>query len=218
LGLRDRPAQNADGSPHLYLGPTAPAGKDANWLATVPGKGYFAILRFYDPRRLPLTRAGSLATSRGCSKRRAAVEIPARARVIEERNSILAATAHATEPAVAQQVPIPATAGDVTAGTTGIVMHPTCAKAVAQVAYISGWPMVNMLNRGAAITQAPQPGRLDGVLPVAPRGLVGMLADYIDPGQTFVPRPNQDVVYGLGFFSLDEEPVVVQVPDFGGRF
>ena len=30
--------------------------------------------------------------------------------------------------------------------------------------------------------------------------------------------PNQDVVYGLGFFSLDEEPVVIQVPDFGDRF
>ena len=30
--------------------------------------------------------------------------------------------------------------------------------------------------------------------------------------------PNQDVVYGLGFFSLDEEPVVIQVPDFGDRY
>ncbi|MEV6272938.1 DUF1254 domain-containing protein [Kribbella sp. NPDC051936] len=30
--------------------------------------------------------------------------------------------------------------------------------------------------------------------------------------------PNQDVVYGLGFFALDEQPVVVQVPDFGDRF
>ena len=45
-----------------------------------------------------------------------------------------------------------------------------------------------------------------------------MLTDYIDPGQTFVTCPNQDVVYGLGFFSLDEEPVVMQVPDFGDRF
>jgi hypothetical protein len=45
-----------------------------------------------------------------------------------------------------------------------------------------------------------------------------MLADYIDPGQTFVTCPNQDVVYGLAFFSLDEEPVIAQVPDFGNRF
>ena len=36
--------------------------------------------------------------------------------------------------------------------------------------------------------------------------------------QAVVTCPNQDVVYGLGFFSLDQEPVVIQVPDFGDRF
>ena len=36
--------------------------------------------------------------------------------------------------------------------------------------------------------------------------------------ETFVTCPNQDVVYGLGFFALDEQPVVVQMPDFGDRF
>lgn len=49
LGSRDMPAQNADGSMDLHLGPTAPAGKEANWLATVPGRGYFAVLRLYGP-------------------------------------------------------------------------------------------------------------------------------------------------------------------------
>jgi hypothetical protein len=49
LGSRDEPAQNADGSTDLYLGPQAPEGKAGNWLATVPGKGYFAILRLYGP-------------------------------------------------------------------------------------------------------------------------------------------------------------------------
>ena len=119
---------------------------------------------------------------------------------------------------LAQQVAPPTTAADVTAPAPGIVMHPAYAKAMAKTAYIWGWPMVNQMNRMAAITQAPVPGRLNGVLPVAPRGQVGMLSDYIDPGQTFVTCPNQDVVYGLGFFSLDEEPVVMQVPDFGDRF
>jgi hypothetical protein len=33
----------------LYLGPTAPAGREKNWLRTVPGKGYFVILRLYGP-------------------------------------------------------------------------------------------------------------------------------------------------------------------------
>jgi hypothetical protein len=106
----------------------------------------------------------------------------------------------------------------VTEPATGIVMHPDYARTVAQMAYVWGWPIVNMINRRAAITQAPQPGHLNGVLPAAPRGQIAMLSDYIKPEQNFIACPNQDVVYGLGFFSLDEEPVVIQVPDFGDRF
>ena len=106
----------------------------------------------------------------------------------------------------------------VTEPATGIVMHPDYARTIAQMAYVWGWPIINMMNRRAAITQAPQPGHLNGVLPAAPRGQIAMLADYIEPSQTFVTCPNQDVVYGLGFFSLDEEPVVIQVPNFGDRF
>jgi hypothetical protein len=102
--------------------------------------------------------------------------------------------------------------------TPGIIMHPDYARTIARMAYVWGWPMVNMINRRAAITQAPQPGHLNGVLPAAPRGQIAMLADYIEPSETFVTCPNQDVVYGLGFFSLDEEPVVIQVPDFSDRF
>jgi hypothetical protein len=49
LGSRDKPVQNADGSTDLYLAPVAPDGKEKNWLATVPGKGYFAVLRLYGP-------------------------------------------------------------------------------------------------------------------------------------------------------------------------
>jgi hypothetical protein len=88
----------------------------------------------------------------------------------------------------------------------------------AQMAYVWGWPLVNMVNRHRTITQAPRPGLLNGVLPVAPQGRLAMLADYIDPSETFVTCPNQDVVYGLAYFSLDAQPVVVQVPDFGDRF
>src|SRR5262245_31014672 len=92
------------------------------------------------------------------------------------------------------------------------------AKVVAAHAYVWGWPLVNMANRFAGITQAPQPSLMNGVLPVAPAGHVAMLHDYIDPSETFVTCPNQDVTYGLGFFDLDKQPVVIQVPDFGKRF
>ena len=41
--------ENADGSITLYFGPQAPAGKEANWVKTVPGKGWFGIFRLYGP-------------------------------------------------------------------------------------------------------------------------------------------------------------------------
>jgi hypothetical protein len=46
---RDGLAVNADGSVDVYFGPQTPAGKETNWLQTVPGKGWFIILRLYGP-------------------------------------------------------------------------------------------------------------------------------------------------------------------------
>lgn len=89
---------------------------------------------------------------------------------------------------------------------------------VARNAYSWGWPMVNMLNRRTSITKAPHPGLLGGILPVAPQGQLAMLHDYVNPDQRAVACPNQDVVYGLGFFDLDSQPVVLQVPEFRDRF
>ena len=46
---RDDLIVNADGSVDLYFGPKAPAGKEKNWMQTVPGKGWYTILRLYGP-------------------------------------------------------------------------------------------------------------------------------------------------------------------------
>lgn len=51
LGKLNNPKKNADGSTTLYIGPKAPAGKETNWLATVPDRGFFAILRLYAPSK-----------------------------------------------------------------------------------------------------------------------------------------------------------------------
>lgn len=40
---------NADGSVDVYFGPKAPAGEENNWVQTIPGKGWFMILRLYGP-------------------------------------------------------------------------------------------------------------------------------------------------------------------------
>ena len=57
LGSRDAPAQNADGSTDLWLGPAPPPGQERNWLATVPGRGFFAILRLYGPTEAAIDRS-----------------------------------------------------------------------------------------------------------------------------------------------------------------
>ena len=46
---KDKVTVNSDGSIDLYFGPKAPAGKKNNWLQTVPGKGWFCLLRLYSP-------------------------------------------------------------------------------------------------------------------------------------------------------------------------
>ena len=46
---RDDLIVEEDGSVRLHLGPQAPPGRDANWIPTVPGQGWFGYFRFYAP-------------------------------------------------------------------------------------------------------------------------------------------------------------------------
>jgi hypothetical protein len=43
--------KNADGSVNIYFGPTAPAGKDSNWVPTKPGGGFEVMFRAYAPSK-----------------------------------------------------------------------------------------------------------------------------------------------------------------------
>ena len=43
------PQLNADNSIDIYFSPEAPAGKEKNWIQTMPGKGWFTLFRFYGP-------------------------------------------------------------------------------------------------------------------------------------------------------------------------
>ena len=49
VGSLTKGVTNADGSVDVYFGPKAPAGKEANWVQTVPGKGWNTLLRLYGP-------------------------------------------------------------------------------------------------------------------------------------------------------------------------
>ncbi len=41
---------NADGSYDFYFGPKAPEGKEDMWIKTIPGKGWWSVLRLYGPQ------------------------------------------------------------------------------------------------------------------------------------------------------------------------
>jgi hypothetical protein len=100
----------------------------------------------------------------------------------------------------------------------GTLLPKTYVEAVGRMAFIWGWPMVNMHNRQLVFAKVPENGLGDGVLPVGPLNRLTMLTGYVKPEERAVATPNQDVVYGFGLLSLDKEPVVFQVPDFGDRF
>jgi hypothetical protein len=99
---------------------------------------------------------------------------------------------------------------------SGNTMTKEYVQTVGRMAYIWGWPLVNMANRAASFAKLPEPTVLGG-LPAGFGGLA-MLTDYISPEQKSVACPNQDVVYGTCFSALDKGPLVFQVPDFGDRF
>ncbi len=42
--------KNADGTVDIYFGPTAPNGKEGNWLPTDPNRRFFMMARFYGPQ------------------------------------------------------------------------------------------------------------------------------------------------------------------------
>jgi hypothetical protein len=117
----------------------------------------------------------------------------------------------------AQQVPNPQTAAEVPGPAAG-PMTTAYVQMVGRMAYLWGWPLVYVYNQRTELTKVPETGLLAGVMPISPMNQVGMLTGYVDPGERFIADPNQDVVYGLGFLSLEQEPVVLQVPDFGDRF
>lgn len=49
VGSQKGAVANPDTSVDVYFGPTAPAGHEANWVQTIPGKGWNVLLRLYGP-------------------------------------------------------------------------------------------------------------------------------------------------------------------------
>jgi hypothetical protein len=107
---------------------------------------------------------------------------------------------------------------DVPGPVAGARMTVDYVRSLGRLAYLWGWPLVNMHNRLSIMEKVPSPGLLAGVVPAAPPGSVGMLHDYVTPDERLVACPNQDVVYGFGVIDGQRGPSVLQVPHFGDRF
>jgi len=60
LDSRKNLVKNVDGSVDLFIGPTAPQGKENNWIPTVPDRGWFGLFRFYAPTEAYFDRSWAL--------------------------------------------------------------------------------------------------------------------------------------------------------------
>ena|SRR5271157_1980311 len=93
-----------------------------------------------------------------------------------------------TLPLAAQQVPSPQTAAQVPGPASGNTMTRAYVQAVGRMAYLWGWPLVNMYNRYQTIVKLPESGLLGGIAPAAYNRLA-MLTDYMSPDMRAVTLP-----------------------------
>jgi len=91
-------------------------------------------------------------------------------------------------------------------------------RSVGRLAYLWGWPLVNMRNRLSIMEKLPGPGLLGGIVPAASPCSAGMLHDYIRPEERLVACPNQDVVYGFGVIDgMRGPPATMYLSRLPGR-
>lgn len=57
---RDDIVVNADGSTDIFFGPAPPAGRERNWVPTLPGRGWFPLFRLYAPKQAFFDRSWTL--------------------------------------------------------------------------------------------------------------------------------------------------------------
>ena len=117
----------------------------------------------------------------------------------------------------AQQVPSPTTAAEVPGPAPGTAMTKAYVQTVGRMAYVWGWSLVNMANRLAAFSKAPEPGLLGGV---AGRLQRASDADRVYQHQVSASSPARTRTLCTGPVSSrwTRSSIVFQVPDFGDRF
>lgn len=82
-------------------------------------------------------------------------------------------------------------------------------------AYLYTYPLVSVEVTRRQSTNCPAPDPSTGVAPMNQFGHLNFLPDAKFTG---VVRPNVDTLYTSMFFDVSSEPLVVSVPDMGGRY
>lgn len=80
-------------------------------------------------------------------------------------------------------------------------------------AYVYGFPLIMMELTKAAATAAPTPGEY-----AAPLNQFSVMTRYPDVSFRAVPRTGLDTLFAVAWADLDTEPLVLSVPDTGGRY
>lgn len=84
---------------------------------------------------------------------------------------------------------------------------------IAVEAYLFAYPMVLMDVTRRVVTNVEAPAGID-----APVNQFAHLRAFPDAAFTAVVRPNADTLYSSIFFDVSKEPLVITVPDSGGRY
>jgi hypothetical protein len=90
---------------------------------------------------------------------------------------------------------------------------PTEAKAIAEEAYIYGYPLVTMEFTRRVMTNTAKPHGTH-----APMGQFLLMRSYPDASFKDVTAPNADTLYSTAWLDLAKEPYVLSLPDMGDRY
>jgi hypothetical protein len=99
---------------------------------------------------------------------------------------------------------------------TARAQHPVSveeAREIAHEAYVYAYPMVLMDVTRRTSTNVAEPHGLN-----APINQLAHAREFPDPSFTIVVRPNADTLYSALTYDVSDEPLVVSIPDSGGRY
>jgi hypothetical protein len=96
-------------------------------------------------------------------------------------------------------------------------LYPEYVRLVGRLAYLWGYPMVELHARREASERFPEPGLFGKGVPVAPVNRLSMRVEPLDATERRIACPDENVVEGFAVLALDRQAVVVEVPDLGSR-